>query len=141
LERATFASIAAPAAPHEAANPFAPSSAWPAWLDNPLRAELAELLLFVGAFGLLTRLTARFAPWVGERRYLVLAIAPLLVVGIALALVGAAELAWIALVPAAICALAPALRRASPIAIVVAALPGTFALTPKQLHEAAWNGF
>src|SRR5262249_44555760 len=52
-----------------------------------------------------------------------------------------AELAWIWLVPAVIVALAPKLRAASPLAIIAAALPVLLVLDPRQVREAAWNGF
>jgi hypothetical protein len=81
-------------------------------------------------------LLARRRPWIGERRYRFVAIAALLVPGLALLAVGAAELAWIWLIPAAAVALAPAW-----VGAIVALLPAALVLAPGQLREAAWNGF
>jgi len=111
------------------------------WLHAPVRAVVAELLVLAGAFGLATRLFARFGPWSGGRRYLVLAVVAPLVTGCALLVIGAAELAWIWLLPAAIAAFAPRLGRAGLLALVPLALPLVLALDPDQLREAAWNGF
>ena len=82
----------------------------------------------------------RFAPWSGQRRYLVVAIAVPLAFGLALLAIGAAELAWIWLVPSAIVALAPKLGPARVVALI-AGFPVLLVLDPDQLREAAWNGF
>ena len=111
------------------------------WLHAPGAALVALALILGGSFGLATRLAARFAPWVGERRYLVLALAPPLVLGMSLGFTGAAELAWIWLLPAAAAAAAPALGRARLAAIAPLALPLVLVLRPAQVREAAWNGF
>ncbi|HEU4728688.1 MAG TPA: M28 family metallopeptidase [Kofleriaceae bacterium] len=111
------------------------------WLHAPGAAVVAELALLLGSFGLLTRLARRFAPWVGAVRYLAVAIALPLAVGLGCLFVGAAELAWIWLVPAAACAIAPRLGRFGGAAIAAALLPGVLVLAPDQLREAAWNGF
>jgi hypothetical protein len=111
------------------------------WLHGPLRAELALVLVFGGLLGLATRLARRFRPWVGDRRYLVVAAALSLAIGILLLAIGAAELAWIWLVPAAVIAIAPRLGRAGLIGVLAAVLPIVLVLAPNQLREAAWNGF
>jgi len=111
------------------------------WLHAPAVWLAAELAVFAGSFCLATRIAGRFLPWVGARRYLALAIAVPLAVGLGWLLLGAAELAWIWLVPAAACAIAPRLGRAGLAAVALSALPGALTLTPDLLREAAWNGF
>lgn len=111
------------------------------WLHAPGVALLAELAIFAGAFGLATRVACRFAPWAGDRRYLAIAIALPLALGLGCLWLDAAELAWIWLVPAATAALAPRLGRFGILAILVSLLPGVLVLAPAQLREAAWNGF
>jgi len=111
------------------------------WLHAPATAELAELAVLVGGLGLATRAARRFAPWIGDRRYLAVAIALPLSLGLGCLLVGAAELAWLWLVPAACAALAPRLGRFALVAIAVGCLPGVLVLLPNQVREAAWNGF
>jgi Peptidase family M28 len=111
------------------------------WMHAPLRWLVAELLVLGGLFGLATRFAARFAPWCGERRYLVLAAIPSLAIGSAWLVGGAAELAWIWLVPAALTALAPRLGRLGILAIASLVLPIALVLGPEQIREAAWNGF
>ena len=111
------------------------------WLHAPGAATLAELAIFAGGFGLATRAARRFAPWVGDLRYLAVAILLPLVLGLGGLALGAAELAWIWLVPAACAALAPRLGRAALLAVAVSLLPGVLVLFPNQLREAAWNGF
>jgi hypothetical protein len=120
------------------------------WLHAPGASALAELAIFVGALGLATRAAQRFAPWVGDRRYLAVAIAVPLALGLVVLGLGAAELAWIFLVPAAAAALAPRvdqlgqlgrLGRLGIVAIAVGLLPGLLVLAPPQLREAAWNRF
>jgi len=112
-----------------------------AWLHAPGPAIAAELAVFVGGFGIATAAARRFAPWVGDRRYLAVAIAAPLAVGLALLLAGAAELAWVWLVPAACCALAARVRWLGLLAVAASLLPGALVLIPSQLREAAWNGF
>jgi hypothetical protein len=111
------------------------------WLHAPGSALLAELAVFAGGVGLATRAAGRFAPWVGDRRYLAIAIAIPLAIGLGALLLGGAELAWIFLVPASAAALAPRLGRLGILAVVTSALPGVLVLAPDQLREAAWNGF
>jgi len=111
------------------------------WLHAPGPAIAAELAVFAGGFGLATAAARRFAPWVGDRRYLAVAIADPLAVGLAALLAGAAELAWVWLVPAACCALAARVRRLGLLAVAASLLPGALVLVPNQLREAAWNGF
>ncbi len=111
------------------------------WLHAPLRFEIAGLLILGGALGLVTLVARRMRPWIGEHRYLAVAIVVPLVVGLVLLAVGAAELAWIWLVPAAVIALAPRLGPARVLAPLAAALPLVLVLAPNQLREAAWNGF
>ncbi len=111
------------------------------WLHAPGIALVAELALFAGVLGLATRVAARFAPWIGDRRYLAIAIALPLSLGLGCLVVGAAELAWIWLVPAACAALAPRLGRLGILAIAVGVSPVLLVLAPNQLREAAWNGF
>jgi hypothetical protein len=111
------------------------------WLHAPLRPELAEAAILFGALGLLARLLARRAPWIGRRRYLAVAVATLLAFGGALLAVGAPELAWIWLVPAALAALAPRLGPFSPLGLIPTLLPAVLVLAPDQVREAAWNGF
>ncbi|CAN5891137.1 hypothetical protein BH11MYX3_BH11MYX3_37620 [soil metagenome] len=111
------------------------------WIHGPLRYEIAELLILGGALGLFTLVARRMRPWIGEHRYLAVAIALPLVVGLALLAIGAAELAWIWLAPAAVIALAPRLGPGRWIAPIAAALPIVLVLAPNQLREAAWNGF
>lgn len=110
------------------------------WIHAPLRFAIAEALVIAGVLGLLATLAGRFAPWCGERRYLLVAIAMPLALGLVLLAIGAAELAWIWLAPAAIAALAPKLGPARGAAFVVG-LPIVLVLDPDQLREAAWNGF
>ncbi|HEY1546535.1 MAG TPA: M28 family metallopeptidase [Kofleriaceae bacterium] len=107
------------------------------WIHDPLRASICEALVLVGTFGLVTRAIARALPWAGSRRYLAIAIAWSLAIGIALVAVDAAELAWIWLVPAAALALAPRAR----VIALASVLPIVLVLAPNQLREAAWNGF
>ena len=111
------------------------------WLHAPAIWLAAELAVLAGALGLATRIAGRIWPWVGERRYLAVAIALPLAVGLGWLLLGAAELAWLWLVPAAGLAVAPRLGRLGLAAIVLAVLPGALVLAPDQLREAAWNGF
>ena len=111
------------------------------WLHAPLRFEIAELLVLVGALGLFVLVVRRIRGWIGELRYLAVAALIPLVVGCALLAIGAAELAWIWLVPAAVIALAPRLGPARWLAPIAAALPLVLVLAPNQLREAAWNGF
>ena len=109
------------------------------WLHAPGAALLAELAIFAGAFGLATRVARRFAPWIGDRRYLAVAIVLPLALGLGCLLAGAAELAWLWLLPAACAAAAPRLGRLGILAIAVSLLPGELILN--QLREAAWHGF
>jgi Peptidase family M28 len=111
------------------------------WLHAPEVWVGAELAVFAGTLGLATAAARRLAPWVGDRRYLAVAIALPLAIGLGALLAGAAELAWIWLVPAAAAALAPRLGRLAPVALVITLLPGVLVLFPEQLREAAWNGF
>jgi hypothetical protein len=111
------------------------------WLHAPGLAALAELAVLVGGLGLATRLARRRAPWVGDRRYLAIAVAVPLTLGLGCLFVGAAELAWIWLAPAAAAAVAPRLGRLGVLAIALACLPGALVLFPSQVREAAWNGF
>ena len=111
------------------------------WLHDPLRAVIAEALVLVGMVGLATIAIRRLAPWLGDQRYLVCGTIVLAVIGTALLVLGAAEIAWIWLVPALALALAPRLRAAAPLAIAVTLLPLVLVLHPFQLREAAWNGF
>lgn len=111
------------------------------WLHAPLRALVAELLVLGGTLVLATLLLRRLRPWVGEVRYLAVAVTIPLVVGVALLAIGAAELAWIWLVPAAVLALAPRLGPARVLAPLAASLPLVLVLAPNQVREAAWNGF
>jgi hypothetical protein len=110
-------------------------------LHSPLRFVVAELLVLVGAFGLLVLVVRRMRAWIGVLRYLAIAALIPFVVGCALLAIGAAEIAWIWLVPAAVIALAPRLGPARWLAPVAAALPLVLVLAPNQLREAAWNGF
>jgi len=121
----------------------------PRWLLAPLTHLLAAAAIVAGAFGLLTRAAARYRPWIGTTRYLALAIATPLAMGLAWLALGAAEVAWIWLVPAAALAL---VRRTSGRAslsariatfalLATTLLPGVLVLAPAQLREAAWNGF
>lgn len=111
------------------------------WLHAPGAAVLAELAIFAGVLGLATRAARRFAPWVGDLRYLAVAIALPLSLGLGCLALGAAELAWIWLVPAACAAVAPRLGRFALLVVAVSLLPGVLVLFPNQLREAAWNGF
>jgi hypothetical protein len=111
------------------------------WLHAPTRAVIGELLVLAGGLGLASRLLARFAPWIGARRYLALATVAPLVIGCTFMVLGAAELAWIWLVPAAAAAAAPHLRRFGIVAIAPLGLPLVLVLRGDQLREAAWNGF
>ena len=112
-----------------------------AWLHAPAPWVLGEIAVLVGALGLITGVARRFAPWVGDRRYLAVAIALPLAIGLAALLADGAELAWIWLIPAAAAAVAPRLGRLAVIALPVTLLPGALVLLPNQLREAAWNGF
>ncbi len=109
------------------------------WLHDPLRALVAQSLVLGGLLGLATRAVARVRPWRGDQRYLALASITAAVIGSALLVVGAAELAWVWLVPAAVIALAPRLGRAGFLAVVIAALPVACVLSPWQLREAAFH--
>ena len=112
-----------------------------AWLHAPAYFAIAEALVLAGVIGLASLLVARVRPWIGARRYLVVAIVTLLVFGLFTLAVGAAELAWIWLVPAACAGAAPALGRARIVAVLPTLLPTLLVLAPAQLREAAWNGF
>ncbi|MDQ3341848.1 MAG: hypothetical protein M4D80_42415, partial [Myxococcota bacterium] len=112
-----------------------------AWLHAPAYFVIAEALVLAGIVGLATRVVARIRPWIGARRYLVVAIVTLLVFGVLLLAIGAAELAWIWLVPAACASAAPFVGRAKIVALVPTFLPALLVLAPSQLREAAWNGF
>jgi hypothetical protein len=107
-----------------------------AWLQSPLRFAIAFALVLAGAFGLLTRLVARFTMWSGALRYRAFAAIVCLAIGVLLVAVGAAELAWIWLVPAVVIAIAPA-----PVGLLASLIPPVLVLHPLQLREAAWNGF
>lgn len=110
------------------------------WLHAPWPAIAAELVMLLGALALITRGVRRFAPWVGGTRYLAIAIAAPLAIGLGTLLLGAAELAWIWLVPAAAFALAPWLGGLGTLlAFALGLLPGFLVLA--QVREAAWNGF
>jgi hypothetical protein len=111
------------------------------WLHAPLVSAIAELMIFSGALGLVSLALRRMRPWIGELRYLVVAASIPLAVGIALVVIGAAEIAWIWLVPAAVIALAPRIAIARWLSPLAAALPALLVLAPNQLREAAWNGF
>ncbi len=111
------------------------------WLHAPLRVLVADALVLAGAFGLATRVVARFWPWRGDQRYLTFAAITCTAIGTLLVAIGAAELAWIWIVPAAAIALAPRLGRAGVLAVVIAALPVACMLNPWQLREAAWHRF
>ena len=111
------------------------------WLHAPEAWVPAELTVFAGTLGLATAAARRLAPWVGDRRYLAIAIVLPLAVGLGALFAGGAELAWIWLIPAAASALAPRLGRLAPVALVLTLLPGALVLLPNQLREAAWNGF
>ncbi len=111
------------------------------WIHDPARALACEALVLVGSLGLATRAIARAIPWAGSRRYLAVAIAWPLAIGLALVALDAPELAWIWLVPAAVLAIAPRLRIAGVVAVIASALPVALVLAPNQLREAAWNGF
>lgn len=111
------------------------------WLHAPAPWLAGELAVLAGGFGLATRVAGRLLPWVGDRRYLAIAIAVPLAIGLGLLFLDAAELAWIWLLPAATCALAPRLGRAGLAAIALSLLPGALVLAPDQLREAAWNAF
>jgi hypothetical protein len=113
----------------------------PAWIQAPAYHAIAQSLVIVGVLGLATRVIARVRPWIGARRYLVIAVAWQLVLGVVLFAIGAPELAWIWLVPATCAAAAPALGRAKLVALVPSLLPAVLLLAPAQLREAAWNGF
>lgn len=123
-----------------------------ACLVNPVRftpySKLESARLTLGAFaviagttGLLTRVVARRFPWTGDVRYLALAIAPPLALGLALSITGAAELAWVFLVPAAMLATATRARTFGFIAVIGSLLPAILVLHPNQLLEMTWNGF
>ncbi len=113
------------------------ATAYPgAWLLSPLRMTIALTLVIAGAFGLLTRLVARFTAWTGDVRYRALASITCLAIGLALLAIGAAELAWIWLLPALVIAVAPGV-----VGAIVSLLPAVLVLQPLQLREAAWNGF
>ncbi|HET9993459.1 MAG TPA: M20/M25/M40 family metallo-hydrolase, partial [Kofleriaceae bacterium] len=106
------------------------------------RSVFGAALVLAGVLGLVTRIVARRFAWIGTRRYLAAALAPLAAVGIALVALGAAELAWIWLVPAAALAIAPRLPRAlAALATATSLLPAVLVLWPNQLLEARWNGF
>ncbi len=134
------------------------------WTHAPLRALLGHALVIAGAFGLATRAVARFAPWRGESRYLAVAAGMPLAIGLALLVLGAAEIAWAWLVPAAAIALAPlvprstapvprggrskrdlgaliASRFAVALAVVASLIPLAAVLHPQRLREAIWNAF
>lgn len=111
------------------------------WLHAPAAAAIAELAVVTGGLGLATTAARRFAPWVGDLRYLAVAIAIPLAIGLGALLLGAAELAWIWLVPAAACAVAARVRRLGLLAIAASLVPGVLGLAPDLLREAAWNGF
>jgi hypothetical protein len=112
-----------------------------AWLHAPAYFVIAEALVLAGSLGLASRVVARIQPWIGARRYLVVAIVTLLVFGVSLLAVGAGELAWIWLVPAACASAAPFAGRAKLLAVLPTLLPAVLVLGPSQLREAAWNGF
>jgi hypothetical protein len=111
------------------------------WIHAPGYHVIAESLVLAGVLGLATCVVARITPWIGARRYLAIAIALPLVIGIVLLGVGAAELAWIWIVPATCAAAAPFVGRARVIALASSLLPAVLVLAPTQLREAAWNGF
>ena len=111
------------------------------WIHAPLRAAIAGSLVLLGTLGLAVTLAGRHAPWRGQRRYLVVAVAIPLATGALLLAIGAAELAWIWILPALFAALGPHLGRARIAVPLVLALPLVLVLAPDQLREAAWNGF
>ncbi|HSD86657.1 MAG TPA: M28 family metallopeptidase, partial [Kofleriaceae bacterium] len=73
-----------------------------AWLLSPLRMTIASVLVFGGAFGLVTRAAARFWPWAGVDRYRAFAALACTAVGLMCMVIGAAEIAWVWLVPAVV---------------------------------------
>ena len=111
------------------------------WLHAPLRAELAGALVLAGGLGLATRAIGRRWPWTGEQRYVALAVAIDLAIGVGWLVAGAAELAWVWLLPAALAALAPRHRLLAVIGSAALVLPSMLVLAPSQVREAAWNGF
>jgi hypothetical protein len=107
-----------------------------------VRSIIGAALVTAGMLGLVTRAVARKFAWIGARRYLAAAIAPLVTIGIALVALGAAELAWISLVPAAALAIAPRLPRAlAGLAAATVLLPPALVLYPQQVLEARWHMF
>lgn len=111
------------------------------WLHAPGLAVLAELAVLAGALGIATRIAGRLAAWTGDRRYLAIAVAVPLAIGVAALALDGAELAWIWLVPAAAAALAARLGWLGLVAIAASTLPGVLVLAPDGLREASWNGF
>ncbi len=105
------------------------------WIHAPLRPLVGIALVLGGAVGLLgtfaQRRVSSIRPGDGALYHLIAIVVPL-AIGVALVVLGAAELAWIWLVPAA----ATALRLG-----VVQLLPILLVLAPSQLREAIWNGF
>ncbi|MFT3695379.1 MAG: M28 family metallopeptidase [Kofleriaceae bacterium] len=113
-----------------------PKTTW-----QSIRMTAGAFAAIAGLTGLFTRVVARRFPWIGDARYLAIAIAPQLVLGLALYVLGAAELAWIFLVPAAALALATRSHIVGFIAVIASLLPAVLVLHPNQLLELAWNGF
>lgn len=105
-----------------------------AWLLAPLPWLIATAMIFIGSFGLITKVLGRFKRWTGAHRYRMLAALTCLVVGLLVLAIGAAELAWIWLVAAAAIAVLPA-----PLALVLSLLPAVLVLQPLQLREANWQ--
>jgi hypothetical protein len=113
-----------------------------AWLHAPGLALVGSALVLLGTFGLFTRGIARMWAWRGDARYLAVAVAMQLAIGVALVVLGAPELAWVWLGPAAILSFAPRMPRVfAALAVAVSALPVVTVLYPLRLREAAWNGF
>lgn len=111
------------------------------WLHDPASAVAALACIVGGTTMLGSRALARIAPWIGVRRYVVLALALPTLAGGGLLVAGAAELAWIFLAPAAVTALATRFSPLRLVAVLAQLLPAALVLAPAQLRELAWHGF
>ncbi|MBA3452309.1 MAG: hypothetical protein H0T42_04340, partial [Deltaproteobacteria bacterium] len=111
------------------------------WIHAPARAEVTLALVLLGSLGLVTLAARRLRPWIGALRYLAVAVASSLAIGLVALALGAAELAWIWLLPTALAAVAPRLGLAGVVGPLAMVLPVLLVLFPAQLREAAWNGF
>jgi Peptidase family M28 len=111
------------------------------WAHRPLRAVSGLLLLGFGSLTFALGLLQRVLELRGERRFLIAAVALLLLLGGTAGALDAWELAWLWLVPAALLAIAPRCGSAGWVPLSLAAAASCLLVGPHHLREAMFNGF